>query len=164
MGAESDLVFENLLESSANPETREQVFEMWRRGGVLSPEAMPKRFAEVLLVARDPDGTLVGVCTVVQRPVPRLLDNHFHHFRCFVASGARRQGAARAMLLETRRYLTKEWKRFPHCKGVLLVVENEYLKTMASQAVWPIVGFTFVGVTPSGHHLRVHYFPGARIA
>ena len=47
--------------------------------------------------------------------------------------------------------------------GMFVAVENRGLMETRNEAIWPQIGFVFVGRNPAGHHLRVRYFDGARI-
>jgi hypothetical protein len=41
--------------------------------------------------------------------------------------------------------------------------ENDFLKSHYNRAFWVISDFDFIGETQLGAHVRVHYFPGARV-
>lgn len=53
----------------------------------------------------------------------------------------------------------------PGCAiGLFAVVENRGLREARNEAIWLTTNFVFIGRTPEGHHKRVCYFDGARIA
>ncbi len=46
--------------------------------------------------------------------------------------------------------------------GVIVEVENQMLMTYFNRALWVYSDFTYIGDSPRGAHVRVHYFPGAQ--
>jgi hypothetical protein len=47
--------------------------------------------------------------------------------------------------------------------GILMEVENEGLKTYFNRALWLPLEMNFIGENSRGDHVRVRYFPGARV-
>ena len=141
----------------------DDVIALWTREGVLSLEEASRRVREVLLVAvtaREP----VGVCTTYLQ-VDEPLRLPLWHFRVFVAPAHRRSDIGLRLLVAGRDHL-----RARHVAGidrrgagVLLEVQNPWLKQHFTEGRWPRTDFTFVGVDARGDHRRVHYFPGATV-
>jgi len=48
--------------------------------------------------------------------------------------------------------------------GILFELENEGMRAYFNKALWLPADFTFIGENELGDHLRVHWFPGAKVA
>ena len=84
--------------------TADDVVALWLREGILNEAEARRRVEEVLLVAVDHDGGLVGVSTsYLQRNAQLRLD--LHHVRAFVAAAHRRSTAATALAVGAREHL-----------------------------------------------------------
>ena len=60
------------------------VLQFWEREGALANDIKAQeRLKEVVLDARDGDGRLAGVCTVVPMTLPRLAQP-MYYYRCFI--------------------------------------------------------------------------------
>jgi hypothetical protein len=87
------------------------------------------------------------------------------HYRTYV-SGAHRNSNVAALLLLSNRDLMEE--RFvsgndTRAAGMLFELEHDGLKRYLNKAFWPQADFAFIGENRKGDHVRVHYFPGARV-
>jgi hypothetical protein len=141
----------------------DDVLELWdSEQAVPDPGEARRRVHEVLMVALDPDDRVAAISTVYLRRNAQLgLD--LWYYRTFVGAEHRMSHLAVRMLWATRdhlreRYLSGEDARAP---GMIMEVENEFLRTYYNRAFWVISDFDFIGETPNGAHVRVHYFPGA---
>jgi hypothetical protein len=143
----------------------EDVIALWDRYGVVRPAEAQRRVHEVLLVAIDEADGLVGVCSAYLSRHPQLRVDLWH-YRTFVVPAHRESNVAMVMALEARdlleqRFLSGEDTR---ASGIVYEIENDEIKLHFNRARLLPPDFTFVGVNGSGDHVRVHYFPGARIA
>jgi hypothetical protein len=143
----------------------DDVLELWGRERALPDRGEARRRVhEVLMVALDPADRLAAVSTVFLQRNPQLgLD--LWYYRTFVATENRMSHLAVRLLWATRdhlreRYLSGEAAR---ARGMIMEVENEFLKTYYNRAFWVISDFDFIGESPGGAHVRVHYFPGAEV-
>jgi hypothetical protein len=87
------------------------------------------------------------------------------HYRTYVARGHRMSNLAAQLIFANRdrleeRFTGGEDTRAP---GVLFELENEGMKRYFNKALWLPADFTFIGENERGDHVRVHYFPGARV-
>jgi hypothetical protein len=139
------------------------VIDLWQREGALrSPPEAKRRLSEVLLVATDRTGRLAGVATTYLRWNDQLRAELWYT-RVFVAAAHRRSYLAIALAAEARDRLAQRFLAGTDRRGLgmLLDVENEFLKRAGPQAVWPLVGSIFIGEGTAGSHVRVNYFSGA---
>lgn len=144
--------------------SEETVLEFWGRHRALPPGADRGRAEEVALVALDETGELAAVCTVFLKHSPQL-GMDLWSFRTFVAPDHRQEALARALLRGVKadleqRFVAGVETRAP---GMLVEVENEILKRARNQGIWPNTRFVFIGENAKGDHIRVYYFPGARV-
>ena len=148
----------------------EAVLGFWRREGALPPgDDGRDRLAEVSFVALDTGNRIAGVSTVYLRRNERLRTEVWH-LRGFVGAEHRRSALAVLMLSENRKYLEARFVAGEDTRGLglLMEIENPDLKSGRSEAVWaadwaPGIRYTFIGENGRGDHLRIHWFPGARI-
>jgi Acetyltransferase (GNAT) family len=142
--------------------TAADVVALWGREGGLSVAEAQRRVAELLLVATERDGELVGVCTVYLRHNIQLRTPMWH-LRVFVAAAHRRSELATSLALAARDHLSRRFAGGQDRRAIGLIseVQSEVLKRYRRQAVWPSTGFVFIGENARGDHVRVHYFPGA---
>lgn len=149
--------------------TAEQIVQLWTREKVVPLEEAQRRVGELLLIAVSPDGEPVGVTTAaLGRYEP--MRAQFWFFRAFVANAHRHSTLALTLANAGREVLTERWNQGDRRGlGVVYVVQNEGLKrpgqgklsSWNARAHWKWVDFWFVGETTNGHHVRVHFFPGA---
>ncbi|MDQ3739567.1 MAG: hypothetical protein M3320_03050 [Actinomycetota bacterium] len=133
----------------------------WRREAEMPPEVAEQRIGEVHLVALD-GRKLVGVSSAYLE-YDAQLRLPMWHYRALVAASHRRSAIALNLALAGRddlreRFVSGADRRAP---GILYEVENEELMRGAPDALWMPTDFTFIGENRYGHHVRVHWFPGA---
>lgn len=122
------------------------------------------RARQVACIARDDSGAIIGVSTAHPRIVPRLRQP-MYYYRNFIAEGFRGRQLAAPFLLKTKQVLQDHDLALPTpvCLGIIIELENESLAAHRNDAHWSDTGFTFIGYSPKGLHLRVWYFEGARL-
>jgi hypothetical protein len=142
----------------------DDVLELWQReDAVPDPREARRRVHQVMMVALDPNDRVAAVSTVYLQRNPQLgLD--LWYYRTFVGKEHRMSHIAVRMLWATRdrlreRHLSGEDTR---ATGMIMEVENQFLRTYYNRAFWVISDFDFIGESPQGAHVRVHYFPGAQ--
>lgn len=142
--------------------TADDVVDLWTREHVLDPEEAERRVAEIVVVATDAQDRLVGVCTVYLQANDQLR-SELWYTRGFVAAAHRKSGLGMALGAAVRDHLVERYRSGADRRGIgiLWVVENEVLKRVFPQAIWPRMQFAFIGEDEAGSHVRVHYFPGA---
>ena len=152
---------EPLTGSAATPD---DVLALWAREGAVPAAEAERRVHEVDLVAIDEDDGLVGIASsYLQRNNQLGMD--LRYFRAFVAQAHRRSSLAFLLALRGRDHLEGLHASGADTRaaGIIYEVENELLKRYRNEAHWVATDFTYIGETPHRSHVRVHYFPGARV-
>lgn len=139
------------------------VVDFWVRESAMPAPVAEQRVSEVLLVAVS-DGAVGGVCTAYLRHSDEV-GMPMWHVRAFVGAAERRHATGLRFLLTARDTLERRFADGSDLRGrgVLIEVEHEGLKQFAPESTWMPSDFTFVGENLRGDHVRVHWFPGARV-
>lgn len=143
--------------------TGKDAAELWTREGVLGPEEATRRVDEILLVATDSERRLAGICTTYLQHNEQLRAEMWY-FRAFVSAAHRQSNLAVTLALAGRDHLVQRHVsgRDRRGLGIIFEVENRGLQRHFPDALWLPTDFLFIGESPNGAHVRVHYFPGAR--
>ncbi|MBN1366038.1 MAG: hypothetical protein JW976_14620 [Syntrophaceae bacterium] len=146
-------------------ELENEIVDFWLAHGALTREQAEERVKQVFCVIRDSSDKIVGVSTVYIKYNERL-ENSFYYYRSFVAPEHRQESLARNLLKFTRDDLNKAFVEgvITRCIGMMVEVENEYLKKNHNEGIWPDVDFVYIGKNNRGDHVRLFYFEGARIS
>ena len=152
---------EPIEQGSAGPD---DVLALWAREGAVPAGDAERRVHEVDLVAVDQADGVVGVCSSYLQRNNRLRMD-MRYFRAFVAAEHRRSSLAFVLALKGREHLEgmRASGADARADGILYEVESELLKRYRNEANWAATDFTYIGETDQGAHVRVHYFPGARV-
>jgi hypothetical protein len=164
MDKDSEYVIDNVWEDKTE-DLQNEIIELWMSHGVLSLEQAKERVKQVFCIGRDRSGNIVGVGTIYPQ-FNNQLENSFYYFRSFVAPDHRQALLATNLLKFTRDNLNEAFVKGVNTRfiGMLVEVENEYIKKYRNHGVWPNTGFVYIGKNNRGDHLRVYYFEGARIS
>ena len=152
------------LLSESEAVTPDDVLDLWEREGAVTGDTARRRVHQVRLVASTTDGRLAGVSTVfMERNTQLQMD--MWSYRTFVASPDRMSNLAAQLIIRNRDQLETAFTsgEDTRAQGVLFDLENEGMQRHLNNAYWPPSDFTFIGENQRGDHVRVHYFPGARI-
>lgn len=147
------------------PELVSELVKFWTSNKAIGAEDdAAVRAKQVVCIARDDSGAIVGASTAHPRVVPRLRQP-MYYYRNFIAESARGDRLGREFLQQSKQALqdynlalTK-----PLCLGLILEIENKRLAAEHNEAHWKETGFTFIGYSPKGLTLRVWYFEGVRL-
>ena len=146
------------------PELEAEIVEFWTNSKALGEgKDAANRVKQVVCIAREQDGAIVGVSTAQPRIVPRLRQP-MYFYRNFIAEGARGQKLSPAFL-EASKQALQEYNlglSKPLCLGVIIELENKAVAAHRNEAQWK-EGFTFIGYSPKGLTLRVSYFDGVKL-
>jgi hypothetical protein len=147
-----------------SPELETELIGFWTKHKAIGAEKdAAARAKQVVCIARDENGELVGVSTAHPRIVPRLRQP-MYYYRNFIAEGARGQQLAPEFLEQSKQALQKYNLGLskPLCLGMIIELENKGLAAHRNEAQWK-EGFTFIGYSPKGLTLRVWYFEGVKL-
>lgn len=153
---------ERLGESDAV--SADEVLAFWAREKAVRGQEALRRVHEVKLAALTEAEGIVGVSSAyLQRSAQLGMD--LWYYRTYVAGPHRRGNLAAQLLLGTRDMLENRFERGEDTRagGIVFELENEDLKRHRNKAEWLTTGFTFIGESKRGDHVRLHYFPGARV-
>lgn len=141
-----------------------EVIEFWLAHNAMKKDEAQRRVSEVCMVAVTGSGELCGLTTAYLDYSPHLRARLWH-VRGMVDPDQQGRNVAANLLIETTRFLEQEYTsgRDTRAPGILMVIQNHAIERRFPFAVWPEVWFAFVGVTPRGSHLRLHWFPGAEV-
>ena len=142
----------------------DDVVALWARESVVFGQEAERRVSEVLMVALDPDGRLAGLTTAYLQP-NRQLGMDVWYLRGFVSSDNRLANLAVRMLWASRDHLSERFVsgEDPRAPGIVMIIQNEGLMQYFNRAYWVYSDFYFIGEGEAGAHVRVHYFPGAKV-
>lgn len=147
-----------------SPENDAAVLQFWERENAFTKDVDAReRLKELVLDARDRNGRVAGVCTVVPMTLARLAQP-MYYYRCFIGQPWRASRLVFRLLL--RAFEVLEAYACTHdypCIGVLLELENERFGQTLRALMWPGIDFTYVGQSGRGLDLRARYFRGARL-
>jgi hypothetical protein len=149
---------------NVTPELEAELVQFWTSNKAIGAEKdAAARAKQVVCIARDDKGALVGVSTAHPRIVPRLRQP-MYYYRNFIAEGARGQQLAPEFLEQSKQALEKYNLGLskPLCLGIIIELENKGLAAHRNEAQWK-EGFTFIGYSPKGMTLRVWYFEGVKL-
>ncbi len=149
-----------------------EAIAFWRENGALDDsEAAARRAKQLLVVARDAEGQLIGVSTCQPTMIDRLGFPCFY-YRSFIGKQHRSHGLrglklAQKILTAAHKHLNNRFLEGcdPNVLGLYLQVESESIRRNRNDLIWTDDGMNcvYIGRNESGHHLRAYYFDGARM-
>jgi hypothetical protein len=144
--------------------TADDVLRLWARERAVPEGEAQRRVHEVTLVASERDDGVVGVSSAyLQRNAQLRMD--LWYYRTFVAGAHRMSNLAARLIFGNRDILEERFVSGEDTRagGVIFELENEGMRRYFNRALWLPADFTFIGENERGDHVRVHYFPGARV-
>ena len=141
-----------------------ELLAFWKQEGAIPDEEQARaRLAQVVFLARDKDGDIAGVCTSYAMTPPQL-GQPMYFWRAFIAPKWRATRLIGTLLSKSCDVLGAFSREndFP-CIGILLELENDRFRNVGRKAEWVNPRFTFIGKSPRGLDVRVHYFRGAKL-
>jgi hypothetical protein len=151
-----------LLEESRFGE--EDAIAFWLAEGILAEDEARRRAAEILYVGVHREAGLVGISTAYPEVLDRLRLPMWNQ-RGYVAPAHRQSnlGMFFAIWGIARLRELYETGRDTRAAGVVQVLQNEGLMRYFRKGWEPPTDMVFIGETTSGHHVRIHPFPGAEV-
>lgn len=140
------------------------VLGLWTGEAALSEPEARRRLSEVLLVATDDEGSLAAVSTAFVARNDQLRTDMWH-FRGYVADAHRMSDVGWRLLTTGMDVLAERFVsgRDVRAPGFLVEVEHPGLRKAFTDPAGPRTGLVFIGENARGHHVRVKWFPGARV-
>jgi hypothetical protein len=150
--------------SESGSVTPEDVVALWTREGVLPEPLARRRVGQVQLVAITGEREVAGVSTIYRERSAQLR-MELWYYRTFVAPPHRHSNLAAQLIFRNYELLERRFTSGEDAQpqGVIFELENEGMQRHLNNALWPHSGFTFIGEDPRGWHIRIRYFPGARV-
>lgn len=140
------------------------LLEFWaREGAIPDGKQARERLPQVVLLARDTEGQVAGVCTAFA-VTPAQLGQPVYYWRAFV--GARWRTTRLIFQLGMGAFEVLEAHAVANgypCIGVIMELENDRFRSVARKAVWGKSQFVYVGKSPRGLDVRLRYFRGATL-
>jgi hypothetical protein len=163
MKSVSDYSF-HFVNEAISAELSKEIVKLWTEFAALQQPEAERRLSELVLVLKNKSGKVIGVSTVVKTLLPQI-HNYVYAYRCFILPEFRAPALDTQMIVRTKNHLQEisELEMDKKCVGIMVIVQNETLKSQWRQAVWLGADMIFIGNTPQGHHIRVGYFKNARI-
>lgn len=142
---------------------RAPLAEVWQVHGGLSDQEQQERLTQVALLAMA-GGKIAGIATV-NKVYLEQLENYFFAFRCLIVPDFRAPGLDTALVIKTKEYLETLYDRDveKQAKGLVMIIQNEFIKKHWRQAVWKGADMIYIGETPRGEHVRISYFKNATV-
>jgi hypothetical protein len=139
----------------------DDVLAAWMGEGGLPAHEAQRRLGELLLVASDSGGSLAGVATAYLARNEQLGADMWH-LRAMVLRAHRMSNIAVSLAVGGRSRLVERFVSGEEGRGlgVIFEVENEGLKRAFPKGIWMPSDVIFIGESPRGADVRVHYFPG----
>ena len=147
-----------------SPSDTDDLLAFWQREGAIpDPQQARARLSQVVFLARDAKGEIAGVCTAMAINPPQL-GQPMYFWRSFIAPPWRSTRLIGTFLEKSCEHLGDYAREHGYpCIGVLLELENERFKKAGRKAEWVHPRFAYIGKSPRGLDVRVHYFRGARL-
>ncbi len=153
-------------------EARADAVTFWLAEGALrAREIAEERAAELLALARDPGGQVIGIATAFREQRPRF-PRPFYVYRSFVGAAHRRAHVASALFYDAVPHLAKRYASGEDQSAIGVYLNHDATSALSGPAaalfadpVWDLAGLSmfYAGIDESGRASRILYFPGARL-
>lgn len=145
-------------------ERLEQIVNFWLGLGILNTSQAYKRAKQVVIMIKNDRDELVGVSTAFHTYFEKL-KSYVYAYRCLIQKESRVIGLETKLTIETKSVLEKGLDDFKENKpvGLLAVIQNERLSSVARYAIWPGVNMIYIGKNSAGESMRISYFDDARM-
>ena len=142
-------------------ELADELLSFWSGHGALDEERARERLAEVVCIARDDAGAIVGVNSVYAAEVPLVGGRPFWMYRSFILPQA--NDAAGAMAHTAIRVLEAGYDPSQEMPvGVCMLVSPGDIP-YSPEVIWWWPRMIYAGHAQDGHEVRVYYFYSAGI-
>ena len=141
----------------------EEIENYWSAEEMVFSQDASDRARQVVAVARDGEGVIVGLCSV-EAAFYEPFKNTFYIYRTSVAKAARGHWISRQLFDSCFSELNSRFEQRPEAPlGVMAMIQNQHLDRSMNQAVRPASQLVFAGYNVLGHQIRVRYFDNALI-
>jgi hypothetical protein len=123
-----------------------------------------RRVHQIRLVATHRDDGVVGVSSLYLQRSDQLRMSLWH-YRTYIAPRHRMSNLAAQLIFRNRDEMEERFVGGEDTRagGLLFELEHQRMQHYFNKALWLPADFTFIGENEWGHHVRVHYFPGATV-
>lgn len=143
---------------------RKEVIAFWSSLRALPGKVDAKERVNQVVYIVKADDEIIGVTTAQRKKIPRLNNNFLFNFRLLIHPKFRNPGLSVKVALLTRDFLESLYQdKLTDCIGMIVLIENEDMKKVRTEAVLKGTDMVFIGLSKNGHHVRVYYFKGAHI-
>lgn len=132
-----------------DPDTAREVLDFWRQGRLVPAEEALRRVPEVLCVARDAQGELVGLNSAYRAVDPGTL-RVYYYYRTFIRDADRGVVGLPTIMLRFAETCLRERASIDGVSGMRLVMENPKLMHPAIDKRLRKAGFESVGQDARG--------------
>lgn len=141
-----------------------EVIDLWTVAGGLSESEAQRRIPELVFIVKHKSGRVAGVSTAVKTYVSQL-NNYLFAYRSLILPEFRAPALDTQLIVRSKELLQEAARieKENNCVGIIVIVQNEWIKQEWRQAKWSGADMLYIGNSPEGHHLRVGYFKGAKI-
>lgn len=164
MKSVADFSFDWVPDNPLSAEDNQQIMHLWTERAGLKVTEANRRQQELVLITRERSGKIVGLATVYKARLEQI-HNWVYLYRCFIDPDFRAPALDTQMLYKTKMKLEAKSQADTEskCVGVAIIIQNEMIKHLWNQAVWPGTEMIFIGCTAEGNHIRIGYFKNAVI-
>lgn len=153
------------LWQKVDPVLADEIAGFWLEQKALSDVRQAiERTAQVVFLARNSEGKIVGVSTAYKK-WQESLEHHFYYMRAFVHPDYRNQDLGRIFTRAVVSFFELQFITGAETEaiGIFLEIENRFVQENRRDAILPDGDFVYLGKNSRGAHLRVRYFKGAQI-
>ena len=157
------LVFENVWEKQVFEQ--QEIKTIWKQFNPDMDETMVgERLRQIVWLVKNEFDQVVALSTAYPVFVKQLR-LYMYAVRLLIIPGYRIPGLMSKLLVDTRDFLEarRPEGEAHRPQGIITLVENERLKRMRNEAIWPASHMVYIGNSKKGHHIYVYYFKGALI-
>ena len=151
-----------VVRGALSEERSRQIVDLWSAHGALEGEEAQQRLAEVVCVALDDSGEVVGINSAHAEEIPPV-NRRFWRYRSFLPEAG--DELAGEMFNAAFGALGEGFDPdAPGPVGLAVTVTDREEMERRPEAVWPAEELFFAGYTDDGGQLRIRYFWNAKIA
>ncbi len=157
------LVFENVW--GKHVFEQQEIKTIWKQFNPgLDDDQVEERLQQIVWLVKNEFHQVVALSTAYPAFIKQL-KLYMYAVRLMIVPGYRIPGLMSKILVDTRDFLeaNRPEPEESEPQGIITLVENEKLKKLRNEAVWPASRMVYIGNSKKGHRIYVYYFKGALI-